>query len=92
MLLDHQISQPAPNQAEITLIGAGAYGESIVFHPGDDKWVIIDSSINPEYPKTPLALEYLRDINVSTENISLVVCSHWHNDHIKVSLRLSAYC
>lgn len=83
MLLPQFQNQPHENQAEVTLIGAGAYGESIVFHAGNNKWVIIDSCVNPDQPDKPLSLEYLKNINVSFDQISLIVCSHWHNDHIR---------
>ena len=61
MLLPQHVSTPLPNEAEITLLGAGAYGESIVFHSGDNNWIIIDSCVNPDHPNAPLPLEYLRE-------------------------------
>ena len=83
MIPDKYATLPSVNQAEVTLLGAGAYGESIVCHIGDNNWIIIDSCINPDDKDLPLALAYLKDIGVSPQNISLIICSHWHDDHIK---------
>jgi beta-lactamase superfamily II metal-dependent hydrolase len=74
---------PNANIAEVTLIGTGGgYGESCVIHLGDDEWIVVDSCINPE-SKTSLPLNYLRELGVNTEkNVKLIVCTHWHDDHI----------
>lgn len=76
-------NQPASNEAEITLLGANKYGESIVCHIGNGEWVIIDSCVNPNASDKPLTLDYLNAIGVSPEQIKLVICTHWHDDHIK---------
>ncbi|HRI34784.1 MAG TPA: MBL fold metallo-hydrolase [Saprospiraceae bacterium] len=74
---------PKSSEVEITLIGTGGgYGESIVMKIGVDSWIIIDSCVNPS-SKQPLAIEYLKDIGVDLSKIILVICTHWHNDHIK---------
>ena len=70
------------NIAEVTLIGTGGYGESILVNLGLKNWIIVDSCINPE-TKYPLALEYLKDNGISFEDVKLIVCTHWHDDHIK---------
>ncbi len=69
--------------AEITLIGTGGgYGESIVIHMGLNNWIVVDSCINP-YSKTCLPLKYLEELGVNIEkDLKLVICSHWHDDHI----------
>lgn len=74
---------PSANEAEVTLIGAGSYGESLVCHLGNNDWVIIDSCIDPNDKAHPLPLEYLHSIGVSSKNIKLIICTHWHDDHIK---------
>lgn len=76
-------SFPAMNFAEVTLIGTNAYGESLVIHCGNNDWIIIDSCINPNVEDLPLPLLYLQDIGVSFESIKLIICTHWHDDHIK---------
>ncbi|RYJ44521.1 MBL fold metallo-hydrolase [Flavobacterium beibuense] len=74
---------PNSNEVEVSLIGTGGgYGESIVLKLSKNDWIIIDSCINPKNKK-PLPLEYLESINVHPENIKLIICTHWHDDHIK---------
>ena len=75
---------PSNNIAEITLIGTGGgYGESIVVHLGNSNWIIVDSCVDP-ITKKILPLEYLRSIGVDIEkDVKLILCTHWHDDHIK---------
>lgn len=77
------IDSPNNNIAEITLIGTGGgYGESIVAHVGDGNWIVIDSCIDPN-TKESLPLLYLKEIGVDLEkNVRLILCTHWHDDHI----------
>jgi glyoxylase-like metal-dependent hydrolase (beta-lactamase superfamily II) len=76
-------NSPSSTEVEVTVIGTGGgYGESIVIKTGIDSWIIVDSCINPN-TKSPLAIEYLQGINVDLNKIILVICTHWHNDHIK---------
>ncbi len=74
--------KPDIDQFEITLIGTGGgYGESLVIHLPGNNWVIVDSCTNPKTGEI-LPLEYLRQISVSPSDVKLVVCTHWHDDHI----------
>lgn len=73
---------PSIEQGEITVIGANRYGESVVIHMGNNEWVIIDSCVNPNDKDTPLPLAYLQTIGVDPDKIKLVICTHWHDDHI----------
>lgn len=84
---------PQSNIAEITLIGTGGgYGESIVIHIGDDNWIIVDSCIDP-YDKYPLPLTYLHALGVNVrEKVKLVVCTHWHDDHIQGMSQVLSEC
>lgn len=76
------LSNPNENEVEVTLIGTGGgYGETLLLKIGKDDWVIIDSCINPNN-KIPLSLEYLKKIGVDYSSVKLVICTHWHNDHI----------
>lgn len=77
-------NSPEVNQAEITLLGTGGgYGECIVGHLGSNNWFVVDSCINP-FTKIPLAIEYLNEIGINIENdVKLIICTHWHDDHIK---------
>lgn len=75
---------PKESEVEITLIGTGGgYGECVLIKLHNSDWFIIDSCINPE-TKKPLALEYLEAIGVDyKEHVKQVICTHWHDDHIR---------
>lgn len=75
---------PNENEVEITLIGTGGgYGECIIVKLGISDWFIVDSCINPN-TKEPLAIEYLKSINVNYSNdVKQIICTHWHDDHIR---------
>lgn len=75
--------RPEADEIEITTIGGGLNGESIVVHIGNGHWIIIDSCTYSTDSKTPLALRYLKDIGIKPEeSVNEVVCTHWHLDHI----------
>jgi beta-lactamase superfamily II metal-dependent hydrolase len=78
-----KINLPNNDIAEITLIGTGGgYGESCVIHLGEQNWIVVDSCINPN-SKASLPLEYLNEIGVDvSNNVKLIICTHWHDDHI----------
>ncbi|MCW2973529.1 MAG: hypothetical protein JWN72_1802 [Thermoleophilia bacterium] len=65
---------------EVIAIGPGV-GESIVVSLGDDGWLIVDSCRHRD--GTPQALRYLSTRGVAPEEVSMVVCTHWHDDHMK---------
>lgn len=75
---------PDPFEFEVTLLGTGGgYGESVVIHIGSNEWIIVDSCENPN-DGSVLPLEYLKSIGVDIrKQVKLVVCTHWHDDHIK---------
>jgi len=75
---------PANHVAEISLIGTGGgYGESIVIHLGYDNWMVVDSCSDPKLPGSCLPLDYLRKIKVDPGQVKLILCTHWHDDHIR---------
>lgn len=81
-----------PNIAEIALIGTGGgYGESCVIHLGNNEWMIIDSCRDPK-TKSILPIEYLKEINVPFENVKLILCTHWHDDHIQGLSKILKEC
>lgn len=84
---------PQSDIFEVALIGTGGgYGESVVVHLGDNNWIVIDSCIDP-HTKTCLPLEYLKSINVDIANdVKLIICSHWHDDHILGISELLSEC
>lgn len=82
---------PENDELEITLFGSG-YGESVVVHIGDGKWIIVDSSINRDTRK-PAALEYLEGIDVDVSSqVKGVVVTHWHDDHIRGISEIAKKC
>ena len=81
---------PGKNEFEITLFGPG-YGESVVLHVGNGAWIVVDSCIDKE--NTPVAIHYLNRLGVDpAEAVTLVVATHWHDDHIRGMARLVAAC
>lgn len=71
-------------QLEVTLLGTGGgYGESIVRKLGNNDWIIVDSCIDP-FTKSCLPLDFLQSKGVNIkEDVKLIVCTHWHDDHIR---------
>ena len=77
-----KILPPEPDEIEVVLIGPG-FGETIILHVGNGRWVIIDSCIDNR-TGSPAALSYLHAINVIPEDsVDLVIATHWHDDHIR---------
>lgn len=81
-MVNIDLSPPADDEAEVTLIGPG-YGESVVVHLGNGEWLVNDSSVSrPD--SAPAALQYLERIGVDpSKQVALVVASHWHDDHVR---------
>ena len=81
---------PDADEVEVTLLGPG-YGESIVVHIGHGRWIIVDSCINDA--REPQAMEYLPAIGVEPRYaVSLIVATHWHDDHIRGMAKLVDAC
>ena len=78
----NKFTPPHPGCIEVSLFGPG-YGESILIHYGNNKWIIVDSCIKSGSSK-PAPIEYLYSIGVSPEkDVSCVIASHFHDDHIR---------
>lgn len=78
------MNAPDPDQVEVSLIGPG-YGESVVVHLGDGEWIVVDSCVEKDEEGfvQSSAVAYLRKIGVDpTKQVSHVVATHWHDDHI----------
>lgn len=75
---------PKKEESEITLIGTGGgYGECVIIKGGENNWIVVDSCINPKTKKS-LPIEYLEEVGVNIKNdVKLIICTHWHDDHIK---------
>jgi len=74
---------PNIDEIEISVFGPKCgYGESILIHIGNGKWIIVDSCKNTKKDE-PAALTYLNSLNVNlATQVILIVASHWHGDHI----------
>ena len=81
---------PNADEVEVAVLGPG-YGESIVVHIGEGRWIIVDSCTNDA--REPQALEYLLAIGVEPgDAVELIVASHWHDDHIGGMSKLVDAC
>ncbi len=79
---DSELNPPATDELEVSIFGPG-FGESILLHIGQGKWILVDSCIDP-VSKLPAPLKYLSDLNVELDNsVRLIVATHWHKDHIR---------
>ena len=86
-----QYNLPQADEIELSLFGPGI-GESIVAHIGGNEWIIIDSCIESK-SKEPIPLYYLKRIGVNpSEDVKLVVISHWHSDHIRGASQIVKEC
>ena len=75
------LSKPDNDEIEVTTIGAGGFeGESIVIHFGNGKWGVIDSCKSLGGINLPLL--YLTTLGIALTDVSVIVCTHWHADHI----------
>lgn len=90
-MLDSQFSPPARAELEVSLFGPG-YGEAVVLHIGQGKWLLVDSCLDPDSGQ-PASLKYLRDLGVDVGTaVELVVATHWHDDHVRGISSLFAHC
>ena len=81
---------PQTDEIEVSLFGPG-YGECVLIHIGNDKWVIVDSCLDTDYQ--PRALTYLRSLGSNpSEDVCLIVATHWHDDHIRGLGKLVEVC
>lgn len=81
------------NIAQFILIGNGSdYGESIILNVGNNNWIVVDSCIDP-YTKKCIPLQYLIEAGVNIkQDVKLIVCTHWHDDHIQGISQLYQEC
>lgn len=81
---------PGADEAEVVVFGPG-YGESVAVHLGAQRWMIVDSCIDP-FAKRPAALAYLTAIGVDPSCVVAVVASHWHDDHVRGIAEVAKTC
>lgn len=82
---------PAEYEIEVSLFGPG-YGESIVVHLGSDRWMVVDCCLDKDSGRAA-ALAYLEEIGVDPRSqVELIVCTHWHDDHIRGMASILSAC
>ena len=83
-------SPPPDDEIEVSLFGPG-YGECALIHVGDQKWVVVDSCLDPD--GQPAALSYLNQLGLDpAESVCLIVTTHWHDDHIRGMAQVVETC
>ena len=81
---------PDDDEIEVSLFGPG-YGECVLIHIGNERWVIVDSCIDGAFQ--PAALAYLRSLGSNpSEAVCLIIATHWHDDHIRGMAELVEVC
>ena len=86
--------KPDLDEIEVSVFGPG-FGECIVIHVGNGRWIIVDSCIDPSDrdDDRPVAERYLRAIDAFIEsNVDVIVATHWHDDHVRGLGRLVEIC
>jgi Metallo-beta-lactamase superfamily len=75
------VSAPASDELELSIFGRG-FGECVLVHVGDRRWVLVDSCRDDA--GDPVALTYLGSLDDEAEDrIVAVVITHWDDDHTK---------
>ena len=83
-------TSPETDEIEVSLVGPG-YGECILIHIGNQRWVIVDSCLDAN--RQPTALNYLIGLGLDpSEVVCLIVATHWHDDHIRGMAQLVEMC
>ena len=78
----NKATPPDPDCLEVSLIGPG-FGEAVLIHVGDGKWLAIDSCAG-EVKGSCASLDYLNEIGANvSDNLLAIFISHWDDDHIK---------
>jgi len=76
---------------EVSIFGSH-FGECIVIHLPNGKWMIVDSCLDIKN-KEPIALSYLSRIGIDISNdVQLIIITHWHDDHIQGISQLISAC
>lgn len=86
------ISPPDADEIEVTLFGPG-YGESVLVHLGEGRWLVVDSCLGAWAPNVPAPLWYFDQLGLDPASaVGLVLVSHWHDDHVAGISRVIQAC
>ena len=75
-----EIPPIADDELVVVVIGGPSQGESVLLHYGDGRWLIVDSC---KSDGQNLPLLFLEKAEADLSKVGFVVCSHWHDDHVK---------
>lgn len=80
---------PAADEIEVSVFGRG-YGESILIHVGDGRWIAIDSvALDP----SSVSRQYLENLGVNlATQVDVIIATHWHDDHVRGIADLFEQC
>lgn len=80
MTPQNKIGAPPPSCFELSIFGAGI-GEALAIHTGGNEWLLVDSCLDPATGESA-ALNYLSRIGVSSDQVRVILATHWHEDHV----------
>ena len=80
-MMNKELKKPSPDLFQIVLFGKG-YGESILIHIGNNKYIVVDSFID-NMSGNPVTIDYLNEIGENPSSIIGIICTHWDDDHVK---------
>lgn len=73
---------PGRDEIEVAVIGPG-FGEAVLVHIGDGKWIVVDSCQHPDKSRSA-TLEYLEAMGFDPDvAVICIVVTHFDKDHIK---------
>lgn len=81
---------PNSDEIEVSVLGPG-YGECVLVHFGDGRWLVVDSCVHPG-SEDSAPLRYLNDLGISPDGVAVVAVSHWDDDHCKGMAQLIMAC
>jgi hypothetical protein len=87
-----KIGPPAPDQIEVSIFGPN-FGECIIIHVGNNRWIVVDSCEYPGIVGGPVALRYLGELGINAAAaVERIIVTHWHSDHCAGISQIVATC
>ena len=71
---------PTPDTLELSIFGAGI-GEALAVHVGDGEWLLVDSCLDANGQAS--GATYLSQLGVPPTAVTMIVVTHWHQDHVE---------